>query len=103
MLKNLAPNKTLNDKPDQNNEKLTQFFSFRDVFNRKALQFAQFVLPVAKFIREKVEEQSGKDEENKKVADIPVPIALLTPSALKASIERRKRVRQKNIRDVKIE
>lgn len=46
---------------DRNIEKWALFSSFMDKFSRRALKNTHFVRPVAKFIKVKVEEQTGKN------------------------------------------
>lgn len=66
-----ALTEVLNDIPDLNIKKWAQSFSFMDALTRRALKSTHFVCPVAKFIHEKVEEQSGRIEEAEKVTDVP--------------------------------
>lgn len=63
---------------DQNIKKWAQSSFSIDVFTHRALKFTHFTRPVAKFVHENVEKQSGKMKKTKKVAEALFPTPPLT-------------------------
>lgn len=88
---------------DQNIAKWALFSSITDVSPRRALKCTHFVRTFEKPIREKVEKQTGKTEETKKVGAVSFPTPPLTLSSSETSNELRKRQYKKHSQDIKIE
>lgn len=99
----LAFKEELYDLVDRNIEKWPQLSSFMNVFARRALTSTQVVSAISKFIREKVEEQAGKVEGTKEIAEVPFSLPSDTPSSYEAPDELEERRRGKKNRDVMVE
>lgn len=87
VLADLVLKGALEDILDRNIAKWAQSSPFTNVFARRKLTSTQLVRPAAKFILEDFEEQYGKVEQNKKIAEVPLSLPPSTPSSWKASAE----------------
>lgn len=103
VLTNLSLKEALDHILHRNIAKWAQSSSFMGMFAHKGLKFTHFVLPVAKFIYGKVEEEISEKEEAKSIAEVPFPVPPLIPSSSETTIYFRKRPHEKHNRDVKIE
>lgn len=102
VLTNLALKGTLEAVQHRNIEKFAHFLYFINVFARRALTSKHFVRPVAKFIREKVSEKSGKVEEAKKIAEDQFSLCLSILSFAETAAEFEKRIHGTRNQDAKV-